>query len=83
MAIEQHHSYCAICISRCGVLATDDNGVLTSVNADPAHSVRKSRWFSTPTHAKHLKRTDRWVKKAKLFPEGRTGPTDYGCALPM
>lgn len=35
--IEQHHTYCAMCISRCGVLATVDDGVLKSVNADPAH----------------------------------------------
>lgn len=35
--IEKHHSYCAMCISRCGVIATVDDGVLKSVNADPAH----------------------------------------------
>jgi anaerobic selenocysteine-containing dehydrogenase len=37
MAIEHHHTYCAMCISRCGVVATVDGGVLTRVNADPAH----------------------------------------------
>ena len=37
MAIEQHHTYCAMCISRCGVIATVDDGVLKSVNADSAH----------------------------------------------
>jgi anaerobic selenocysteine-containing dehydrogenase len=37
MAVEQHHTYCAMCISRCGVIATVDDGVLKSVNADPAH----------------------------------------------
>ena len=35
--IEQHHTYCAMCISRCGVIATVDDGVLKSVNIDPAH----------------------------------------------
>ena len=37
MAIEQHHTYCAMCISRCGVVATVDDGILKNVNADPAH----------------------------------------------
>lgn len=37
MATEQHHTYCAMCISRCGVIATVDDGVLKSVNADLAH----------------------------------------------
>jgi anaerobic selenocysteine-containing dehydrogenase len=37
MAITRHHTYCAMCISRCGVVATVDDGVLKSVNADPAH----------------------------------------------
>lgn len=31
------HTYCAMCTSRCGVLATVDDGVLTQVNADPDH----------------------------------------------
>jgi len=37
MAIEQLHTYCAMCISRCGVVATVEDGRLTKVNADPAH----------------------------------------------
>jgi anaerobic selenocysteine-containing dehydrogenase len=37
MAVTQHHTYCAMCISRCGVIATVDDGVLKTVNADPAH----------------------------------------------
>jgi anaerobic selenocysteine-containing dehydrogenase len=37
MTVQQHHTYCAMCVSRCGVVATVDNGVLKSVNADPAH----------------------------------------------
>ncbi len=37
MPIQQHHTYCAMCISRCGVVATVDGGVLKSVNADPTH----------------------------------------------
>ncbi|MBP9713883.1 MAG: molybdopterin-dependent oxidoreductase [Sterolibacterium sp.] len=37
MSIEQRHSYCALCISRCGCIATLDEGVLTRVDADPAH----------------------------------------------
>jgi anaerobic selenocysteine-containing dehydrogenase len=37
MTVEQIHTYCAMCISRCGVVATVDDGVLTKVNADPEH----------------------------------------------
>jgi anaerobic selenocysteine-containing dehydrogenase len=37
MAIEYIHAYCAMCTSRCGVLATVEDGKLTQVNADPAH----------------------------------------------
>src|SRR5437870_1923619 len=31
------HTYCAMCISRCGVLATVEDGRLTKVTADPEH----------------------------------------------
>ncbi len=37
MATERLHTYCAMCTSRCGVIATVDNGRLTQVNADPDH----------------------------------------------
>ena len=37
MAIQQMHTYCAMCISRCGVLATVEDGRLTKVTADPEH----------------------------------------------
>jgi anaerobic selenocysteine-containing dehydrogenase len=37
MTTQQLHTYCAMCISRCGVIATVENGRLTKVNADPAH----------------------------------------------
>ena len=37
MAIQQLHTYCAMCVSRCGVVATVEDGILTKVNADPAH----------------------------------------------
>ncbi|HXV81597.1 MAG TPA: molybdopterin-dependent oxidoreductase [Candidatus Binatia bacterium] len=37
MAIQKLHTYCAMCISRCGVVATVEDGRLTQVNADPAH----------------------------------------------
>jgi anaerobic selenocysteine-containing dehydrogenase len=37
MAIQQLHTYCAMCVSRCGVVATVEDGRLTAVNADPAH----------------------------------------------
>jgi anaerobic selenocysteine-containing dehydrogenase len=37
IATETLHTYCAMCTSRCGVLATVRDGVLTQVNADPDH----------------------------------------------
>jgi anaerobic selenocysteine-containing dehydrogenase len=37
MAIERIHTYCAMCVSRCGVVATVSDGVLTKVTPDPAH----------------------------------------------
>jgi anaerobic selenocysteine-containing dehydrogenase len=37
MAIEQIHTYCAMCISQCGVIATVEEGRFTKVNADPEH----------------------------------------------
>jgi anaerobic selenocysteine-containing dehydrogenase len=37
MAIQQVHTYCAMCVSRCGVVATVSDGVLTKVTPDPAH----------------------------------------------
>ena len=36
MAIQQMH-YCAMCESRCGVVATIEDGRLTRVTADPEH----------------------------------------------
>src|SRR6266498_4982968 len=37
MTSQQLHTYCAMCISRCGVIATVENGRLTKVNADLNH----------------------------------------------
>jgi anaerobic selenocysteine-containing dehydrogenase len=37
MAIRQIHTYCAMCVSHCGVVATVSEGVLTKVTPDPAH----------------------------------------------
>ncbi len=37
MAIQQLHTYCAMCVSRCGVVATVEDGVLKNVNADTEH----------------------------------------------
>ena len=37
MAVETIHTYCAMCTSRCGVIATVDDGIFTKVAADPGH----------------------------------------------
>ena len=35
--IQRIHTYCAMCTSRCGVIATVEDGKFTKVNADPDH----------------------------------------------
>jgi anaerobic selenocysteine-containing dehydrogenase len=37
MTLEQIHTYCAMCVSRCGVVATVEDGQFTKVTADPEH----------------------------------------------
>jgi len=37
VSTQQIHGYCALCISRCGCIATVEDGVLLKVEADPAH----------------------------------------------
>jgi anaerobic selenocysteine-containing dehydrogenase len=37
MAIQHFPTYCAVCVSRCGVVATVKDGILTQVTADPEH----------------------------------------------
>lgn len=37
MVTRNIHGYCALCISRCGCIATVEDGVLLKVEADPAH----------------------------------------------
>jgi anaerobic selenocysteine-containing dehydrogenase len=37
MATERRPAYCALCISRCGCLATVEDGLLTRIDADPDH----------------------------------------------
>ena len=37
MPTQPMHTYCAMCVSRCGVLATVEDGILTKVTANPEH----------------------------------------------
>jgi anaerobic selenocysteine-containing dehydrogenase len=37
VVVQRVHTYCAMCVSRCGVVATVSDGVLTRVTPDPAH----------------------------------------------
>ena len=37
MVVDTIRTYCAMCTSRCGVVATVEDGVFTRVQADPAH----------------------------------------------
>ncbi len=37
MATEQIQTYCAMCISRCGVVATVEDGRFVKLSVDPEH----------------------------------------------
>ena len=37
MAVTTVHTYCVMCVSRCGVIATVEDGRFTKVTADPDH----------------------------------------------
>jgi len=37
MDVQQIHTYCAMCVSRCGVVATVEDGTLTKVSPDHEH----------------------------------------------
>ncbi len=37
MAIERIHTYCAMCVSSCGVVATVEDDRFTKVSVDPEH----------------------------------------------
>ena len=37
MAVEHIHTYCAMCVSRCGVVATVEDGRFAKVSVDPQH----------------------------------------------
>jgi hypothetical protein len=37
MAVRQLHTHFAMCVSRCGVVATVEDGIFTQVHADAAH----------------------------------------------
>ena len=37
MTVERIHTYCAMCISRCGVIATVEDGRFNKVSVDPEH----------------------------------------------
>ena len=41
MPQQKIHGYCPLCISRCGCISTVEDGVLTRVEADPAHPTGK------------------------------------------
>ncbi len=37
MAVQQIHTYCAMCVSQCGIVASVEDGILKNVNIDPDH----------------------------------------------
>ncbi|WP_051229563.1 molybdopterin-dependent oxidoreductase [Paludibacterium yongneupense] len=69
MNIEKRHGYCALCISRCGCVATLVDGRMTRVDPDRAHPTGQALCLkarSAPEQVYHPQRL--------LFPQRRTRP---------
>ena len=69
MNTEKRHGYCALCISRCGCVATLVDGRLTRVDPDPGHPTGQTLCLkarSAPEQVYHPERL--------LFPMRRTRP---------
>ncbi len=69
MSTELRHGYCALCISRCGCVATLEDGVLTRVDADPAHPTGQALCVKAKAAAEAVYAPDRI-----LYPLRRTRP---------
>ena len=67
--IETHHTFCRICESLCGLVATVDGGRVVDVRPDDAHVA--TRGFSCP---KGLRQHESYASPDRLLaPEKRTG----------
>ncbi len=73
MTIEQRHGYCALCISRCGCIATLEDGVLKRVDADPTHPTGGALCVKAKAAPEAVYAPDRILK-----PLRRTRPKDGG-----
>jgi anaerobic selenocysteine-containing dehydrogenase len=69
MSSELRHGYCALCISRCGCVATLVDGVLTRVDPDPAHPTGQALCVKAKAAPEAVYAADRI-----LFPMRRTRP---------
>lgn len=69
MAIEKKHTYCALCISRCGCIATVEDGVLTRIEADPNHPTGQALCVKAKAAPEAVHAPGRL-----LFPQRRTQP---------
>ncbi len=69
MSTELRHTYCALCISRCGCVGTLVDGVLTRVDPDPAHPTGQALCVKARAAPESVYAADR-----VLFPLRRTRP---------
>jgi len=69
MSIELRHGYCALCISRCGCVATLEDGILARVDADPAHPTGQALCVKAKAAAEAVYAPDRI-----LYPLRRSRP---------
>ena len=69
MTTELRHSYCALCISRCGCVGTLADGVLTRVDPDPAHPTGQALCIKAKAAPEAVYAPDRI-----LYPMRRTRP---------
>lgn len=73
MATVKKRGYCALCISRCGCIATIQDGVLTRVDADPGHPTGQALCVKARAAPEAVHASDRI-----LHPLRRTRPKDGG-----
>ena len=66
MAVQQFHTYCAMCTSRCGVIATVEDGRLIKVNADPEHPINQGSLCSKGMALAQLNTVDGKVNSNRL-----------------
>jgi anaerobic selenocysteine-containing dehydrogenase len=74
-AIEQVPTFCALCISRCGAIATLKDGRLTALSPDPSHPTDKALCIKGKVAPELVYHPDRLLHPMKLTrPKDATNP---------